>query len=223
MKKIGIVSGLGAAAGARFYSMLVKECQNRGARYDSDFPEVFLHNIPSLGMDETGICDHGLIQIELSKSIEHLNKSGAEIIMIACNTVHVYHGDLQAQSRAEILNMVEIASMRVTEGSVVGVLSSRSTKDSGLYRDAISRRGAKIIETTEEQQYLIDKSIGSAIAGIILFSDREYLTEIIISMRETGANKIILGCTELPIIVDIRNHALCIDAGQAMIEKALSL
>jgi aspartate racemase len=221
MKKFGIVSGMGAAAGVHFYDTLIKEYQKNGATTDSDFPEVILHNVPTRGLNKHGVSNSMVLVKELVGSIEMLNRCGAEVIMIACNSAHMNHQYLQMMSKARILNMVEIAADSIGVATRVGVISSESTKESRLYEDILSRRGINVIQTTPEQQQMVDGMIEKAISGRINDKHRQKLAYIMRSMIRRGADEIILGCTELPLIGN--PFGLCIDAGKKMIERAVTL
>lgn len=200
MKKIGIIGGMGASAGLRLLDILIKAYQKNGAVKDNDFPEVFLHNLSSKGMDETGIVDHDLIKKDLVQSVAILNWCGAETIIIACNSVHAHHKYLQSCSDAEILNMVEIAVDIVGAAKKVGVISSASTKASNLYSDALAARGIEVIQTTDAQQKTADGIIAKVISGKSGTAEQLLLAGIADSIRRNGAEQIILGCTELPLV-----------------------
>jgi len=196
--KIGIISGLGAAAGVRFYDLLIKAYQDKGAKQDNDFPEIFLHNLNSKGMNETGIVDSDLMLRDLTSSVEILNKCGAEVIMIACNSVHGFHKTLQSVSHAEILNMVDIAAESV-KTKCVGVISSHSTRTSNLYQNALELHEIDVIQTTDEQQIIIDDVIANVISGTHGYTEQYALADIANAMYGKGAQAIILACTELPL------------------------
>ncbi len=184
MKKIGIISGMGAAAGSYFYDLLIKEYQKNGAVSDSDFPEIVLHNVSSIGMDETGICNELVVKEDLLKSVSMLNSLYVDVIVIACNTVHIYHEYLQSNSIAKILNMIEIAVDSCSASDKVGVISSSCTKKYCLYDSFLSKKNIETIKTTENQQEIIDALISRAISGDIVMEDKLSLQPSICSDLE---------------------------------------
>jgi aspartate racemase len=200
MKKIGIIGGIGATAGARLLDLLFKAYQKNGASVDSDFPEVFLHSLSMTGMDETGIADYDIVEENLIASVELLNHAGAEVIMVACNTVHLMRKVLQSYSAATILNMIDAAVCSVGSAKKVGVISSASTKQSKLYQNALEVLGIEVFQTTESQQKTVDGIIAKVIAGKSGTAEQLLLASIADSMRKNGAEQIILGCTELPLV-----------------------
>ena len=222
MKRIGIISGMGAAAGCRLYDLLIKHCQAHGAAKDSDFPEVFLHSIPSAGMDTTGVSDPERVKIELLDSVHLMNQRAVDVILIACNSVHAYHDVFQAASEAVILDIVNLAVESAAGSNMVGVISSASTKAARLYEKELALRGVRTKLTTEDQQIMVDRAIARAIAGKNDGSDHRQLVRIMGSMMLEGAEKVILGCTELPLLGAFPRPP-CIDPSELLIKKAMSL
>lgn len=218
--KVGIISGMGAAAGVHFLDLLVKECQRRGAKTDMDFPEIILHSISSNGLDEHGIANARAIKTDLLNSVSFLNLCDVDKIVVACNTVHIFHDVMQMWSRANIVNMIEVTSQECCGLECVGVLSSRSTRESRLYWTALKKRGISVIECEDHEQSEIDRIIGSIISGDQVYLAEASLYGIIGGMYQKGAEKIILGCTELPLIVG--NDPRLIDAGECAIKEVLN-
>ena len=200
MRRVGIIGGLGAAAGVRMFDLVVREYQRRGAAHDDEFPEIIVHSLASLGLDEQGIADQAVLRTDLTRSIEMLNTYDVEVIMIACNSAYQDYEHLRSISRAEVLNMIEItAGVATRSATCIGVISSSSTKSHGLYTTALESRGAKVIQTTKSQQQIIDNVIAKVIAGKQAYDEQCALIKLINLMKYQGATEVILGCTELPL------------------------
>lgn len=222
MNKIGIVSGMGASAGAYLLRQLITACQKNGAACDADFPEIFLHSVQSEGLDKHGIADWWTLEMELGTSVARLNHCGADRIIIACNTAHVFWNMLQEYSHAEILNMVDIA-VEGTQGKIVGVMSSATTREEKLYENALEKAGATCLHVHSYQQKILDDVIDHVIKGTNDRWDKEQLISIIDSLRSRGAKNVILGCTELPVVMS--EHVFgdfVIDPGEKTVERAIS-
>lgn len=217
---IGILSGMGAAAGAHFYSNLVKTWQRNGATKDSDFPEVVLYNFPFNGTDSNGVASVDHFLSDLQFGIQKLNDWGVECIVITCNTAHSYLN--QIQSKAEILNMVDIVQNKL-EGVKFGVLCSRTARQEDLYSKA-----SYYLES-ESDQSLLDSIIQRGIIGRITETDTINLLSMVTEMLDRGADSVVLGCTELPMfftgsmaeIYGTEVKECIIDAGSCVIEKLL--
>jgi aspartate racemase len=191
---IGILSGMGAAAGAHFYSELIKAYQRDGAMKDSDFPEVVLLNIPFNGTDNGGIASETRFIIDLKRGIAKLNYCNVKKIVIVCNTAHFYITELRESSRAYIVDMIDLA-LKECAGHSIGVICSRTAQEDQLY-------GKSPLYVTAKQQVVVDKLIQRAIVGTINSADCQALLDLIFYLLSKGAEKVILGCTELPLIMN---------------------
>jgi len=190
-KRIGILAGMGAAAGVLFYDLIVKECQKRGAVCDSDFPEMIIYNLNSEAMDKTGVTDIEVLKKQLLKGIKLLNWAECETILIACNSAYICYDYLQENSVAKILNMPKITMLKCPEN--YGVICSRFSRQHFIYSG---------LQTTDNEQDKADCLIQNVISGKNNPKDLTDLYMIVKSLFDRGAEKVVLGCTELYILSD---------------------
>ena len=210
MKRIGILSGMGAMAGARFLIKLIQACQRKGASCDADFPEIVLFNLPSKGMDNIGLVDPELMKADLLHGIDMLNRCEVDVIVVVCNTVHLFFNHMQHHSMAPIWNLVS-ETVEYCTGKSFGVLSSRTTRDSHLYPGVLA---------TDEQQEVVDKLIDRVICGINNRDDIFELYTLATRMAEqNGIDVVILGCTELSILNP--HTPLFVDPAELAIEELI--
>lgn len=210
-KRIGLLAGFGAAAGARFFQMIVNGCQTLGANKDSDFPEIIVFSMASKGMDEKGILDERVIKRDLLKGIRTLNHNVVDVIIIACNSAYAYYDRLQASSEAPIINLPECVA-EYLKGAKIGLVSSRSTVSSGIYRDLVS------VYVTKNQQKTLDRIIKGLIKGAIEYEYLALFTNIVDSLLRKGADLVLIGCTELSLLPQLKRT---VDAGDIAIRRML--
>lgn len=220
--RIGVIGGLGPSAGIRMAQQLVELAQDRGAILDADFPDFMLLNVPAKGMNELGFTDPEAIRHALVQAIKLLAKADCRYIVIACNTAHLFYEDLDELTHAEVLNMIEIACDEVRGCKSVGVLSSESTKEYRLYAGALEERKIHPVLTNFHEQTSLNKIVANVMAGTHDQHDEFRLIGIIDAMVSRGAEKVILGCTELPLVLSRKIPASIVDAGRVTIAKALS-
>ena len=199
MKRIGIIGGMGAAAGSRMFDLLIKEYQRRGAVADHEFPEIIVHSLASIGLDAKGVANYDALREDLTRSVTMLNAYEVDHILIACNSAHQDFDYLQSISRAKILNMIENTAARVGGLKKVGVMSSTTTREQGLYSNSLAARGIKALHPTDAHQAEIDSVIARVIAGQHGYMEQCAITRIAQILLTRGAERVILGCTELPI------------------------
>lgn len=210
MKRIGILSGMGAAAGARALSLLVKQCQDNGAKRDSDFPEIVLFNVSSTGMNEGGIADENEVIKSLCAGLEMLNRCWPDKIIVACNTAHLFLDVMREASLAEVIDLPGLAKDSCAPLRP-GVMCSRSSSDAKLF-------GKNAIYPTDEEQASLDEVIARVIDGNANGETTAVIYDIAAKMTDRGAEKIIIGCTELSVICDTE---LFIDPIRVAIGKVL--
>jgi aspartate racemase len=227
-KTLGIIGGMGAAAGVRLAEHLVLCAQRAGAKTDSDFPDFMLYNLPLVGMDETGIIDGAPVKRQLHEAFNRMNSWKCDYVIAACNTVHCFYQDMQSWCNGTVLNMVEIACDRTKEtGSrKVGLLCSETTGKIGFYQEALCRRGIDPVLVTYDQQKVLNRAISAVIVGNGHAKHKLAcaVEKVAWQLHGRGAEQIIVGCTELPMV--LRPNAVpvsLIDAGAVAIEHALGL
>lgn len=189
-RTIGILGGFGAAAAARCFTQLIRECQRQGAMTDTDFPSVILYSTGSSGLDEKGVCDEKSFKDDLWNGVVFLEKSDVDVILIACNTAYLYYDYLSMGTTKEIVHLPKVA-INHCAGNRYGVLCSRTTRDTKLYGEAIY--------CDDKEQEQVDDVIRKVMAGQHTARDRVKLENIVRAMRERGAQLTLLGCTELPL------------------------
>ncbi|MDO8581507.1 MAG: amino acid racemase [bacterium] len=203
-KTIGILGGMGPLASANLYHVIIKTAQTLyHAEQDTDFPPMFIYNLPLFGFDETGFVNPALVRHQLIAGVKKLESAGSDCIIIACNTVHHFYQDMQQAITIPIISMIEETAKTVKEKgyTVVGLLSSESTKTLGIYSKTLNHYDIKTLSVTTPQQQLLNKIILHVMSGVHGANDKKLLTQIIDSLHTQGAQSIILGCTELPLAI----------------------
>jgi len=205
MKKdmVGILGGMGPEASVYFYHLLIQIAQEKyKAVQDTDYPPVVIYNMPLDDFDETGIRDSESVRAQLVTGVQKLEAFGARYIVIACNTVHRFHAEMQAAVSVPVLNIVsETAAEALRRGyKKVVLLTSEDTNRSGLYRDACEKIGLATISVGNEEQQKLNEIILHVMAGTQGPADVRTADEIL-KRIEANADAVLLGCTELPLAI----------------------
>ena len=204
MKKVGILGGMGPEATAQFYLEIVRIFQQRyGAKYDSDYPEMIILNLPlSDVVEEKGSAEQ-IIKL-LQQGVKKLEQAGADFIAIPCNTVMTFLPQMQEAVSVPFVSIVEETATFVKKRGFtqVGIVATQMTLRSRIYSQAL---GQSLIEPSAVQKSQITKIIMAVLAGGKKDEDRKILQEIIQDLRIRGAETIILGCTELPLLFTDEN------------------
>ncbi|MBI3458787.1 amino acid racemase [Candidatus Azambacteria bacterium] len=224
-KKIGILGGMGPLASANIYLKIVKIAQEMyHAEQDTDFPPIFIYSLPLFGFDETGFVDPTLVKDQLITGVKKLEDAGSNFIIIACNTVHHFYQEMQNLVKIPILSIIEETAKAIKEKGykVVGLLSSESTNELKIYQKIFNNYSIKVLSLNKHQQNLINQVIIHVMAGTQGYIDKRCIQSIIDNLCEQGAESIVLGCTELPLIFnqDDTNIPL-FDSAEIIVKSAL--
>ncbi len=224
-KTIGILGGMGPEASANLYYNIIKTSQCLyGSQQDSDYPAMMISNLSMRGFDESGIVDEVFVLQHLQAAVKKLEAADVDMIIIACNTVHYFYPQLQEIIDVPILNLIEETGKRVRSHrhQKVGLLSSQSTNRLGLYDKVFEQFCVEVIKPTPEEQELLNQKILAVMEGKQALQDKASIQEVIFRLKQEGAEAIVLGCTELPLIISAADTTIPVyDSCQIIIEEVL--
>jgi aspartate racemase len=147
----------------------------------------------------------------LGKAIARtLAAAGADVALIAANTPHIVFDEIQRAAPVPMVSIVEAACAHVQSLGLrrVGLLGTRFTMRGSFFPEVFSRGGVEIVVPADaEQDYIHDKYMNELLRGSFLPETRVRLLEIVSRMgRENGINAVVLGGTELPLLLAQPSH-----------------
>lgn len=204
MRKIGLIGGVGPQATAFIYERLIEAARiSHGARNNKDYPDVLIASVPvpDFISSKDDLDEARRMLIDAAQGLE---RAGCEALCIGSNTVHILLDELRGSVKVPFISMVELVASRCKElgYSKVAVLGTPVLLSSGLYDAALDEHGITLIKPNEEQVEICDDVIRGVIAGNAEIPKRHEYVEVLSSMFDQGADGVILGCTELPLVVD---------------------
>ncbi len=199
-KTLGILGGLGPAAGFRFCGLITDHTL---AKRDQDHLDIVLissASIPDRSEYILGQSKNSPLPA-MTEAVNKLIACGADIIAIPCNTAHYFYDEIEKNASIPVLNIVkETASLAKKAGiHKIGIMATTGTVNAGAYQRACEETGiAYLLPCEASQKKLMDMIYGSIkTAGALNTEDFLSLAE---ELRQKGAEAIILGCTELSLI-----------------------
>ncbi|MBT4209662.1 MAG: amino acid racemase [Candidatus Komeilibacteria bacterium] len=210
-KTIGILGGMGPEASLNMYKTIINLCQDKyNCQQDFDFPKIIIYNLPLIGFDETGIRNKILVKSQLIQAAQKIELAGSDFLIIACNTVHYFQKDIEEVINIPLISMIDETVKKVQEHNfkTVSVLSSASTTTLGLYAKVLNNRGIEVVGLTKQQQEIINKSIFNVMQNKNNKLDSKNIKNIINSVVSLGVEAVILGCTELPLLISQKDIAV---------------
>jgi aspartate racemase len=205
MKRMGMIGGLSPEATIEYYKIITRLYRERSP--DGDYPYMMIYSMnihDFFGMMELKQWDR--IVDWFVSGIEVLSRSGADFAFISANTPHVVFDEVNERSAVPLISIIE-ETLKVTAGlniKKVGLFGTKFTMQSDFYQKAFSREGMEVIVPGEEEQLFIHKKLVEEIClGHIVEQTRRELLSIVKRMAaEHSIEGLVLGCTELPLIMD---------------------
>lgn len=207
MKTAGILGGMGPYASMTFYHSVIEiSALRHGAVRNADYPHLLISNLPVPDLIASRESEDMAVKM-VEEEIRRLALAGADFLVLACNTMHLFLDRFRRVSSIPFLSMVDavIASVVRDGYSTVGILGSATSLQSDLYSRPLADAGVRCVIPSLAEQELLSALIAENIAGNRNRQDERAVYAIVDRLRTQGAEALILGCTELPLIV-AREH-----------------
>lgn len=201
-KPIGILGGMGPEASVYMYKTLIEKAITEfGAKNNEDFPEIILYSVPvpDFISSEARQNEASAMLIDRTKQ---LNKLDVSCIGIACNTAHLLLPELQKESSIDFISMIDTVVNKTLKDKKLslGILGTPTTIRTKLYQRALEEKGIVVYLPDKQKLNKLEEIIRNVIKNEIQNEDKVALQGIADSLVDRGAEAIILGCTELPLV-----------------------
>lgn len=204
MKTIGIIGGLGPESTVDYYKRIISIFQEQYP--DLAYPEIIMFSVDLNSFLKCAENQEWLVMVTwLVEKIDALACAGADFAVISSNTPHIVFDEVQAQSSLPLLSIVEETCRKAEHLDVktLGLMGTKFTMEADFYQKPFRVKGMEVIVPKKEEQRVIQEKLFSEIElGIIKDSTRNDLLAIVKRMRKQDEiEALILGCTELPLIL----------------------
>ena len=204
---VGILGGMGPAATVDLFARIV---DTTPAQSDQEHLHILIENNPEVPDRTAAILERGPDPLPLLKAgARKLEAQGAELIAIPCNTAHYFLPQISSTVNCQVLDMIEETVEAILErhGSThtVGVLATTGTLACGLYQRALSAAGLKYMVPNAEGVDLLMQAIYGPVGVKTIGANaqsRNMLQQVCFNMSVQGADLFLLGCTELPLVLN---------------------
>ena len=203
MKTIGLIGGMSYESTIEYYKIINDEVNKslsglHSAKmliesYDFDYIEKL--------QSAENWTELTKILIESAKKLENI---GADYIAIATNTMHLMADEVQSNISVPLIHIAEATANYIKKQNIntVALFGTRYTMTKPFYKDKLKEFGINVILPDDEQQNIINDIIYNELCiGIINENSRQMINSIINDCAKKGAKAVVLGCTELPNII----------------------
>lgn len=219
---IGVIGGMGPLATADFYLRLVRATP---AAVDQDHLHVLIDSNPEIPDRTAAIEGRGPDPTPaLIVTAQRLVRAGAEILVMPCNSAHAFLDAIRRAVPVRVLDiMEEVASAAAALRPLprtAALLATAGTVRQRLYHTALGRRGIAVVVPDAEDQRAVSEVIAAVKAGDVGSAVRSRARDVARRMVQAGAEVIVLGCTELPLVLAPQDAAVPVLDGTEILARA---
>ncbi|MBU7013160.1 MAG: aspartate/glutamate racemase family protein [Theionarchaea archaeon] len=229
MKVIGLIGGMSWESSAEYYKILNETVKERlgglhSAKcimYSVDFEEIEqLQHAGKWGEATTYMID----------AAQRVEKAGADFVLICTNTMHKMADDVQSAIGILLLHIADATAEKINEQGLntVGLLGTKFTMEEDFYKGRLKEKfGLAVVVPEEDERTTVHDIIYNELClGEIRESSREKMKKSIEHLVSKGAEGVILGCTEIPLLVKQKDAAVplfdtTLIHAQAAVDRAL--
>lgn len=223
MKKLGLVGGMGPESTIPYYHDIVYGVQE--ALGESIFPELSIESVNVFNVLK--LCDekkYDELTEYLMGAINNLAKSGAEFAALSANTPHIVFDRLKEQSPIPLISIVEATCEEAKHRKLkkIGLLGTIFTMTGEFFKAPFAKNGIQVVIPTKSEMGIINEKISTELElGIVKEETLLFFQNVINRMKsENGIEAIVLGCTELPLLLnDEVSSVPCLDTMQIHINS----
>lgn len=210
MKTLGIIGGMSPESTVLYYQKINRLVnQAKGGNHSAPMVMASVDFEEIVQLQKSGQWQKAgeLLALAASK----LEQIGAEGILLATNTMHKNAAAIEAAIKVPFLHILDAAAEAVKARgiSTVGVLGTAFTMQDAFYRDGLAERGLAAVMPDAEAQKEVHRIIFEELCmGKMLPQSRAFYLETVQSLAEQGAEGVILGCTEIGLLIQHGDHTL---------------
>ena len=203
MKRIGLIGGMSWESSAEYYRLLNELVRERlGDLHSADCVLISLDFAEIEALQASGDWERaGEILAGAARSLE---AAGAELVVLCTNTMHKVAPQIEAVIDVPFLHLADTTAEAVRDAGLVrvGLLGTAFTMEQDFYRDRLASHGLDVVTPDEDDRAIVHRVIYDELClGIVRDESRADYRRIMAGLVERGAEGIILGCTEIELLV----------------------
>ncbi len=210
MKTIGLIGGMSWESTVLYYQIMNREVARRLGGLNSALINVVSLNFADIAERQRKDDWHGMGEILVDAAC-CLKQGGADCVLIGTNTMHKLAPEVEAAIGVPLLHIADITATAILAKGIarVGLLGTRFTMEQTFYVDRLASHGVECVVPTASQRIEVHRIIFEELCkGEISDTSRQTLQTICVDLFTHGAAGIVLGCTELPLIIKQDDVAL---------------
>ena len=197
---VGVLGGMGPDATVDFMSKVIAATP---ARSDQEHVHMLVDHNPHVP-DRTrailaGSGEPGPVLAAMAKQLE---RAGANLLVMPCNTAHAFQSDIEAAIDIPFVSIIDETAAACSGKSAVGLLATKGCLASGIYQAALGAAGIETIAPNDDQVGELANLIAAVKTGDRSTDVGAGMQQLAEALAARGAQAIIAGCTEIPLVLD---------------------
>lgn len=204
MKTIGLIGGMSWESSIEYYRIINEVTKSKlgglhsakSVMYSVDFAEIEALQHQSRWQEAAGL---------MVVAAQSLERAGADFIVLCTNTMHKLANEIEANIQVPFLHIADATAEKIQSSGIqkIGLLGTRFTMEQDFYRGRlVDKHGLEVLIPNDGEREVVHRVIYEELClGIINPESRKQYIEIMNSLVESGAEGIILGCTEIELLI----------------------
>ena len=210
MKTIGLIGGMSWESSAHYYRLINERVRARhGGLHSARVLMLSLDFAPIADLQASG--DWETLSAQMADAARSLTAGGADMLLICANTMHLCADAVEAATDVPLLHIADptITSIRAAGMSRVGLLGTAYTMEKPFYVDRMAAAGIEGLVPNADDRATVHRIIfDELVQGVIHDESRSEYRRIIAALVADGAEAIVLGCTEIMLLVGASDSAV---------------
>jgi aspartate racemase len=219
---VGVLGGMGPLATVDFMQKVILSTP---ASRDQDHIPMVVYSVPQIP-DRVSAIAAGTDEPfpAILAGLRILERAGAQLIVMPCNTAHAWYDRLAASTDLDIVHMADAVRRKVGDRpETIALMATAATVRAGFYQRYLGDGHRKIIVPPEPVQDLLNAAI-RAVKAAEASQARDFMQQAGEAMLDAGADRMLLACTELPLAArGTTFEGQCLDATQCLAEACIAL
>lgn len=204
MKTIGLIGGLSWESSVEYYRLINEGVKQKlGGLHSAQCLMVSVDFGPIEELMRQGNWQQ--VNKILVDAALHLKQGGADFIIICSNTIHKCADSISEQTGMPVLHIADAAAQKIKEQKIkkVGLLGTQFVMEGDFYRQKLKEdHGIEVVIPAEKEREIINEIIFQELCmGVLKKESKEQFKKIINKLLQLGAEGIVLGCTEIPLLI----------------------
>jgi len=210
MKTIGMIGGTGWPSTLEYYRLINQETNKRLGGLNS--AKLVLTSFNYAEIDTLNkLEDHAGVYKLVLESAQKLKKCSVDCIVLCANTLHQYVEDLEKETGLKVVHIADATAEEIRKNNIsrIGLLGTRLTMEMDFYKKRLNQLGVEsLVPAKPEREFIHNAIMNELLKEEFRAETKAEFLKIINDLEQRGAQGIVLGCTEIPLLINQKDTHL---------------